>query len=329
MRTASRIALVIGIGAMIILIASENARSLLALLSHAGWRLLLLVPFNALPLLLDVLSWRALIFTASTVPVLFLIASIRQAINRLLPVANIGGEIVGVRLLARCGVNGAMAAASVIVEIMITLLAQYVFVVLGLACVLRATDTVRPSGGVLLGLGATLPVLVLIIAIVRNGAIFTRIEQWAKRLLGSDPHAPGAFRGTEVDAGIEKIFAVPRALFRGFAWQFSSLIAGCAETWLALRWLGHPVGFAEAVALESLTLAARSIFFMMPAALGVQEAGFIGVGHALGLGSDVALALSLAKRMREILYGLPALAVWQRLEMGTDPGNGQKRGAIQ
>jgi len=31
----------------------------------------------------------------------------------------------------------------------------------------------------------------------------------------------------------------------------------------------------------------------------------------LGIGSEVAIALSLAKRMREILFGLPALAVWQ------------------
>jgi hypothetical protein len=31
----------------------------------------------------------------------------------------------------------------------------------------------------------------------------------------------------------------------------------------------------------------------------------------LGIGSDVAIALSLAKRMREILFGLPALAAWQ------------------
>jgi hypothetical protein len=37
----------------------------------------------------------------------------------------------------------------------------------------------------------------------------------------------------------------------------------------------------------------------------------VGIGHVLGLGSDVAVALSLAKRMREILFGLPALATWQ------------------
>jgi uncharacterized membrane protein YbhN (UPF0104 family) len=78
-----------------------------------------------------------------------------------------------------------------------------------------------------------------------------------------------------------------------------------------LRWLGHPVSLAAALALESLTLAARSLVFVAPAGLGVQEAGLVGVGHVLGLGSDVAIALSLAKRMREILFGLPALAAWQ------------------
>jgi len=66
--------------------------------------------------------------------------------------------------------------------------------------------------------------------------------------------------------------------------------------------------------LESLAQAAKSLFFMVPAALGVQEAGLIGAGHLFGLGADVALALSLAKRMREIVFGLPALVAWQWIE---------------
>jgi uncharacterized membrane protein YbhN (UPF0104 family) len=93
-------------------------------------------------------------------------------------------------------------------------------------------------------------------------------------------------------------------------WQIAGLVAGCSETWFALRWLGHPVGFSDALVLESLTQAAKSVFFMVPSALGVQEAGLIGVGLLLGLGPDVALALSLAKRMREVLFGLPSLLAW-------------------
>jgi hypothetical protein len=37
-------------------------------------------------------------------------------------------------------------------------------------------------------------------------------------------------------------------------------------------------------------------------------------GHVLGIGSDLALAVSMAKRMREILCGLPPLLSWQWLE---------------
>jgi hypothetical protein len=53
---------------------------------------------------------------------------------------------------------------------------------------------------------------------------------------------------------------------------------------------------------------------MVPSALGVQEAGLIGAGMLVGLAPDAALALSLAKRMREVLFGLPWLLTWQWME---------------
>jgi uncharacterized membrane protein YbhN (UPF0104 family) len=114
-----------------------------------------------------------------------------------------------------------------------------------------------------------------------------------------------------LDTAIRELTSARGRLARTIVWQLAALTGGCSETWLALRWLGHPLSLAGAVALESFTIAARSLIFVAPAGLGVQEAGLIGVGHALGLGSDVAMALSLAKRMREILFGLPALAAWQ------------------
>ena len=76
---------------------------------------------------------------------LFSIAAIREAINRLLPVANIGGELVGVRLLSRGGVGGTTAAASVIIEMLLNVVAQYVFLTLGVAWLLHITGSVRAS----------------------------------------------------------------------------------------------------------------------------------------------------------------------------------------
>ena len=98
------------------------------------------------------------------------------------------------------------------------------------------------------------------------------------------------------------------------ALQFVALVSGSLEVWFALRLFGHPVGFAAALVLESMTQAVRHLAFMVPAGIGVQEAGLVVFGQALGISGELALAVSMAKRMREVLCGLPALASWQWLE---------------
>ena len=78
--------------------------------------------------------------------------------------------------------------------------------------------------------------------------------------------------------------------------------------------MGHPVSLIEALILESLTQAVRAAAFVVPAGLGVQEGGLVLIGGALGLSPDLSLALSLAKRFRELIVGLPGLLVWQLRE---------------
>jgi hypothetical protein len=63
--------------------------------------------------------------------------------------------------------------------------------------------------------------------------------------------------------------------------------------------------------LEGMTQAMRHLAFVVPAGLGVQEAGFVLFGHALGISTELALAVSMAKRMREVVCGVPALVTWQ------------------
>jgi hypothetical protein len=67
------------------------------------------------------------------------------------------------------------------------------------------------------------------------------------------------------------------------------------------------VGWIEALLLESLGQAIRSAGFAIPGALGVQEGGYLLLAPLAGLTPDAALALSLAKRARELLLGIPGL----------------------
>ncbi len=328
MRLAARVALAIGLAVMIVLVVREGGPPILTLLSHAGWVLLLLVPLHAFPLVLDVLGWRTLIERLARSPSvgkLFWIATVREAINRLLPVANIGGEIIGIRLLAAGGVEGTRAAASVVIEVLLTLVSQYLFVTLGIVLTLRFLQGFEPLGGLLLGLGVALLLIALMFALLRYGSVFQRLEGLVQRMIGmsraalptawvpaADPIPAGASQ--QLDAVIRELCAARTRLAATVAWQLSGLVAGSLETWLALRWLGSPVGFSAAVALESLTQALRQFIFVVPAGLGVQEAGLIGFGSLLGLPADVAVTLSLVKRMREIAFGVPALASWQWVE---------------
>ena len=315
MRLAVRIALAAGLALLIALLMREGSAILIPL-ARAGRVLLWLVPLHVLPILLDSLGWRVLIarWRRSRVGTLFWIATVREGINRLLPAANIGGELIGIRLLAERGVDGIVAAASVATEVVLTVCSQYVFVLIGVLCLLRLTDTVQLADDVLIGLAATLPFIVLLAVLLRYGSVFERMERLAVRLLGEQSLSFLAGQSASLDAAIRELCRDRPRLATSMAWQVTGMVAGSLETWLALRWLGHPVHFGAAIALESLTMAVRNFAFLVPAGLGVQEASLVGFGALLGINGEIALALSLAKRMREVLFGVPALLSWYWVE---------------
>jgi putative membrane protein len=295
-----RVAGLLGLVAMLALIVREGASSIGQLLSQAGWRTLL-APLDP--------ERRA------GLDVLFGIAAVREAVNRLLPVANVGGEIVGTRLLVLRGIPVASAAASIVVEGLLTIVALYVFVAVGVLCLLRVTGTVQPAANVLLALVMGLPIVVLLFVLLRYGSVFERLGRMIEALFGARAHwARLSEQSAQLDAEIRRLYQARGRLVVALVWQVAGLCAGTLETWLALRWLGSPVSLANALALESVTQAIRHFVFVVPAGLGVQEAGLIAFGHLLGVSSEAALALSLVKRMREILFGVPALLAWQWVE---------------
>lgn len=314
MKLIARLALLLGVCATIVLVLASGPSTIFQLLSRAKWWLPWLIPLRALSLLLDVAGWRALISTPFPLRKLFWIAAVREGINRLLPVANIGGELAGVHLLVRQGIAAPEAAASVVVETLLGLGSQFVFATIGLVCLVQLAGLAPLASGVLLSLGLSLAVIFAFAIFLKHGSVFHRIERAAASVSRAFSRKGLRLNGGSLDAAIEWLLASPRRLLRASLWQIAALLMGCTETWLILRWLGHPVSTGAAIALESLTQAARSIFFVIPAGLGVQEIGLIGLGRIIGISAEVAISLSLAKRLREVLFGLPALIVWQWLE---------------
>ncbi|MGH8145363.1 MAG: lysylphosphatidylglycerol synthase domain-containing protein [Rhodanobacteraceae bacterium] len=310
----------LGLAAATALVIHQGWSAVFGAIDHAGWRLLWLLPFHAVPLLLDVFGWRVLLSRRdparrATIPILFWIATVREAVNRLLPVASIGGEVVGIRLLKRRGIDAAAGAASVIVEVMLTVANQYLFVGLGLVLLIESAVDASALESVLVALVVSLPVPIALIALLRYGRMFSRLEFFAKKLFGGSARLLAELiDGVNLDREIRTLCSAPGRLLGACSWQLLGLVVGSLESWLVLRWLGHPVGVAGAIALEASTQVLRHIFFVVPAGLGVQEGGLLLIGNVLGLPADMSIALSLVKRMREIAFGVPALISWQWTE---------------
>lgn len=305
----------VGIAILIALVVHEGARDVMHVIGQAGPALLWLVPFHALPLLLDAHAWRLLLGGRAPLAFLWWIATVREAVSRLLPSVGVGGEIVGIRL-ARWRVRDASrVSASVIVEVLITIAVQYAFSALGLVLIVASThhaDSLRAIG---LALLLSLPVPVITVVLLRRGGIFHAIERWAGQLLGeAHPFLLGV-DGKKLDADIDALMCRAGLLFRSFAWQLGGYMLGALETYWALALLGHPVSIAGALAIEALTQAVRHAAFMVPAGLGIQEAAVVLLAQMFGVNHEVALSLALVKRMREVVFGCMALASWQLAEL--------------
>lgn len=305
-----------GLALLAALIDTEGWAGIAAAVERAGWALLLIVPARVVTQAFDTRAWRLLLDPfdpgRAAGPVFLLwVAFVREGVNRLLPVANIGGEVVGVRLARRRIPDAAGVAASVVVEVLLTIVVLYVFCGLGAVLMLRLAAGPGQVGVVVAALLLSLPLPLLAWWWLARGTPFARVERWTRRLPGAQ-HLPD---GARIDAAIRCLFAQPGLLARAALWSLLSYVLGTFETWYVLALLGHPVGVQAALAIEALTQAVRHAGFMVPVGLGVQEAAVLLFGQLAGVGGDVALALALVKRMREIVTGVPALVSWQWAEL--------------
>lgn len=319
--TELKIALYLGALAGVALLVFLAVRVDLAAMVHvftvAGWPLLGLLPYRLLYFLPYAVGWAILLRTVQGggqvgLAYLFWVATVREGIDRLLPVASVGGGVVGVRLLRWRDVPTAGASASIIVEILLTLFAVYLFFVVGVLLLLSVGMSLDGHPYLLLSVVLTLPVPVMTGWLLRHGSVFKRMHGFLMGFVSTTP--PSSEGAAALDREIQAILSRHRVVLETGFLHFLALLSGSFEVWFALRLFGHPVDWRAAIVLESLTQGIRHVAFIIPAGLGVQEAGLILFGQAFGINAELALAVSMAKRLREVLLGVASLLSWQWAE---------------
>lgn len=110
------------------------------------------------------------------------------------------------------------------------------------------------------------------------------------------------------------IYRSGSAFWRANLLRLIGWAAGAGEIWLVTQCLGQSLSITDAFVLESLSSGVRAVAFMVPGALGVLEGGFVVFGALFGLPAEIALAISLSKRVRELALGVPGLFAWSWIE---------------
>ena len=236
---------------------------------------------------------------------------VRDSAAEVLPFSQLGGYVIGARAAILAGVSGTSAAASTVVDVTVELVAQLGYTAAGLVLL----DQLRPGSGfvgpVLAGLGAMAGLVAVFVAVQARGiGLAERVGAGlARTLLGRDLAEAG-----QVQAAVHALHARRARLLAACAIHGAAWACNGMETWLTLHLMGVRIGVAEALVIDSLLYGMRSVAFVVPSAVGVQEGGLILLCGLFGVGADTALALSLVKRARDLAIGVPALLAWQALE---------------
>jgi putative membrane protein len=233
---------------------------------------------------------------------------LREAASDVLPLAQVGGLLVGVRAVSARGVGEAQVVGSLIIDLTTEMAAQLVYTLFGVALLTAALAHATGAREIAAtaGWAALLGGGVLAAFIVFQGRSVDLAARLSSRWLKNT-----RARADAVRAVLTCVYAQPLRLASGFGLHSFSWVASGACAWLALRFMGVDLPLWRVLMLESLMAAVRSVAFMTPGALGVQEGAYVLVAPMLGLPPDSALALALIRRGKDLAIGVPALLLWQ------------------
>jgi putative membrane protein len=324
MRVSTIVAWLLGVGLLVALVALNDPARVLGAVAALRFWLILIVLFHGVPLFFDVLAWQRLFQAPPRFAALYRIRWICEGVNGLFPVPHLGELLRAeqTRRIARPGEAG----ATVVVDLTLGVATELLFAALGLAlfALLIRSDTL------LRGLVIAVAVLGVVGACfyaLQRAGIFTLTVAIAQRWSGPARRRLDLEDARALDGRIRALYGRRGRLLASAAWRFIGWLTGAGETWLILYALGKPVGIADAVMLESLSHAARTAAFPIPGGLGVQDGALLLLAMQLGLGAEAGLALSLAKRCRELALGAPALFAGYVTEARRLATTGEWRGA--
>jgi putative membrane protein len=263
------------------------------------------------------LAWHALFAVPAGLkrpglPRLLQMRWLRESIDSLLPVAQIGGELAAARLVARRGLPLPLTGASVIADVTVETLTQAIYTLIGLGLLYMLAD----PGDVLRWAALGFAIAVVFAALAVFAQRLGGVRLFEKILLAiADRTGWSRLEGIAgLDRALGQVYRLRARLFLAGLYHLAAWSLGAGEVMIAAYALGYHPTLGQAYVIECLAQAVRSAAFFVPGAVGVQEGGFVLLAGLFGIPADAAISISLSKRVRELALGLPGLGLWQLLE---------------
>ena len=312
MTRAATWALSVGVLLFIGLLVSQGLPAVVATLALAGWGLLLVALFHLLPLVLDAMAIHVLMGDGAARGSLgnpLRARWVGESANSLMPAGQLGGPVLMTRHLAQRGMPMQDAAAVITVSTTLQTFAQIAFALLGVALLGAQASHISQHS---LRTAALIASGLLALQVggfywIQRRGLFSKLMRAATRFAGKRDWSQWMNQAQAIDLAVQDTYTRGGPVAASFLLSLVGWLVGTGEVYLILLLIHRPVGWVDALLLESLGQAIRGAAFAIPGALGVQEGGYLLLAPLAGLPPDAALALSLAKRARELLLGVPGL----------------------
>jgi putative membrane protein len=314
LRRTAVIAAVVGLALATGIIGYVGLGKVITAFAQIGWRglagmcVLYLVPVAILAVAWLVLDPGA---PPRTFFVFYFARVVRDASGEILPFSSLGGYVFGARAAVLGGVEPACAIATTVADVTTEFIGQLGYAALGVALLFARPGAPFEDQELLqssvLGLVAGVVGVAGFILLQRraSGPIERMVARWA----------PSALAQTSAAAGsLHAIYQKPARLTISSVLHLVAWVVAAITVWAGLWLAGRHMSIRTILGVESLVYVVRTLTFAAPMGLGVIEGGYVVVGALFGLTPEFALALSLIKRVRDLVVGLPALAFWQVLE---------------
>jgi len=315
MKRLSYVLALVGLLAALLLVSYFGFGNIVAAVSRIGWpEFGLIVGWQLVLFIILGLAWD-MITPGRTMRrpwVLVWGRMVRDASANCLPFSQVGGFVFGARAVTLHGVEWHTATASTVVDVTAEFLAQIAFACIGLGILLARAPRSALAVPVEVGIGLAVVACFAFVWLQQGAApVFARIGQRIARSWFTDARE----RVEVLQAELGLIYGHAIKLALGFFVHLIGWIGTGVAGWIAYRALGVPIDFDDALAIEALLSTAAAIAFLVPVNAGVQEAGYAGLGAIFGVAPELSLAVSLIRRARDIVVGVPILLVWQYVEM--------------